>query len=516
MSITEIFNIGYLKTYAEFDEEVFLSITPNFYRGPGIQRDGLIAPRMTDPHAIQQVRGKTIKADSTSELLSTTDAFIQRAGTWTIFNHTENFINMHGKNYQIIGIQSCGDLTMNPWHVALVNIEGQYRLCRLNLPEDPPYLREPVQDRIYRCLVKWRKGLCSHQYEFIDLKFHDLGVDGIMTEIIDDSFLDKRHRWIKNKKIDINNITEKIEFALSGKPIIQRDRDIALSNVIDSFQDVRHIFNLPTVQAYSLLSGADRGTINFGEFILYNQLNARRGALHSSIIIDLEDSKSDVQIKWCDLEAELLKKHYKEVLHSPTRKGEFRRYSQKTVELFFPFNVYPFGVLGGKAGKLVCLAAGGLSGRVGTTLEGITRIMYDFFGCEDALVLDEGFDTFHIVNPNLKKDKRHDDILKFNNDELLERIAGFTLWRLEKDRVQCKSTLKNYKYGNDLLKWPLNKPLIKKLKNYVTEKSKKGVKIKPKSPLKAELIAVEPHRAQMRAVLFFAKKLNNPIKSDYR
>ncbi len=34
-------------------------------------------------------------------------------------------------------------------------------------------------------------------------------------------------------------------------------------------------------------------------------------------------------------------------------------------------------------------------------IEGITQIMYDFFGCTDAMVLDEGFDVFSVTNPNV-------------------------------------------------------------------------------------------------------------------
>ncbi len=504
MSYSEIFNIGYLKTYSKFNEEIFLSVTPNFYSGPGIQRDGLTAPRMIDPHTVQQVWGANVGAYNNANLPETTNPYIQRAGTWTIFQHVNNFIENYGSDYTIIGVQSCGDLTMNPWHVALIkHTDNKNSLCRLNIPGS---FIEPIEDRSYRCLVKWNEdmitGIHDMRYEFIDLKFFDLDRQEIMTKIIDDDYKSRMADWFKKSKVNPENITDNIEFALSGKPIIQKGSDIIIANVIDSFQDVRHIFNLPSVDAYTFRTNGRIGKINFGEYVLYNNLNVRRAAIHSSIIVTIEDPQIDVRVKWNELKCVLDERHFKEVYSSPTKRGEYRKYDQKSVEIFFPYNVYPFGVIGGgKSGGLACLAAGGLSGRVGTTLEGITRIMYDFFGCEDALVLDEGYDTFHIINPNEKKNKTDNDDLKYNNEQMLEQIASFTLKRIQDDDTDCKLTTNDYHFKNDFKEWPLNKPLIKKLDDYAKSKG-----ITPKSLSELEIIAVEPKRSQIRSVIIFAKK----------
>src|SRR5947209_8703354 len=84
--------------------ELFLSTTPGFEHGPGIFRDGLTAPTMRD------VRSRNRKQ-------TTTDAFAQRAGTWTLYHHVKHFMEER-KNYNIVAIQNCGDLTLNSYHVA--------------------------------------------------------------------------------------------------------------------------------------------------------------------------------------------------------------------------------------------------------------------------------------------------------------------------------------------------------------------------------------------------------------
>ena len=55
MSANNVFQTGYLRVFAERGEEIFLSVTPGFERGPGIERDGITLPRMADPHSIQHV-----------------------------------------------------------------------------------------------------------------------------------------------------------------------------------------------------------------------------------------------------------------------------------------------------------------------------------------------------------------------------------------------------------------------------------------------------------------------------
>src|SRR5215213_5488648 len=54
MPLCRQFQIGFLVTQSA-DEHLFLSVTEGFEHGPGIQRDGISKPRMTDPHSVPAV-----------------------------------------------------------------------------------------------------------------------------------------------------------------------------------------------------------------------------------------------------------------------------------------------------------------------------------------------------------------------------------------------------------------------------------------------------------------------------
>jgi len=510
MSFAEGFDIGYLKISAERQENVFLSVTPSMRLGPGIQRDGITAPRMTDPHTVPFVVGTGDVSLKDRDYPATTNAYVQRAGTRTLFEHILKFHKDHGAEYRIIGVQSCGDLTMNPWHVALTWEAGRPVLHHLDTPGDPLDIKEPVHERTYRCLVKWKPGKRDFLYEFKDLKF-DLQPRGFEAREV---LLNGNESPSSSKEGPVY-ITEDIEFALSGKVIVDRGHDVSLSNAIDRFQDVRHIFNVPEVPVRDL-QGQEKGMINFGEFVLFHDLNARRAALACPIIVGLRIPNHDLVVHIEDLEKELKGRyHYKKCTHSPTRRGEYRMYTDDSVEIYYRHNVYPFGVIGGRKGAIVCLASGGLSGRVGNTLEGIIRVMFDFFGSEDALVLDEGYDTFHILNPNPKKKQDEPDEYQHDNDEILRQVAAFTLWRMELDKIESTEAYNKvrkedqYKQGPDPWAWQLNRPIAKVVEDYCRKEQ-----IKPQPPSELNVMAVEPRRSQMRSVLIFAVRRNDLFGSQ--
>lgn len=507
MSYSEAFDIGYLKAHPNNKEEVFLSVTPNMRYGPGIQRDGITVPRMTDPHTVSFVMdGINENPKDIKDYPATENAYVQRAGTWSLFDHVSQFLADH-VDYNIIGVQSCGDLTMNPWHVAFLSEKDGPVLYHLKTAGDPPTIQEPVHDRIYRCFVKWKNNVDLDSYSFLDLKFIELP-KGWAVSLMQD--------FIQNDKIIYAKksiITEQIEFALSGKQIIQKGHDISLSSAIDQFQDVRHIFNVPVVPVRNP-SGEKIGDINFGEHVLFHELNARRGALSSPIIIDFHiPNRMDLVIHYQDVEDVLINKyHYKKTDNSPARRGEFRRYSETSIELFYRHNVYPFGVLGYRQGEIVCLSSGGLSGRVGNTLEGIIRVMFDFFASEDAIVLDEGYDTFHILNPNPKKKIEDPDNYEYDNKKILDEVAEYTLWRMTRDQEEFKekegSKSSPYGLGLNMWEWPLNKKIYKKVEDYC-----KNHKLKPKEPKYLNAMAVEPRRSQMRSVIVFAVRKDKTLQA---
>jgi hypothetical protein len=183
------------------------------------------------------------------------------------------------------------------------------------------------------------------------------------------------------------------------------------------------------------------------------------------------------------------------VAESPTRRGQFRKYpNSNELEVFLPHNVYPFGVIGLSSGSLVCLASGGLSGRVGNTLEGITRIMYDFFGCEDAMVLDEGYDTFQVINPHSSEGH-----YKYTNEEILEAILRFTAEMLERELAESKPH-----HSLTMEDWPLNRDIVRNVRE-------DSSKLDPTGKNPSDILIVRPHRSQMRSVIIFGVEKRSKI-----
>ena len=505
MARTERFNLGFLQLDTG-REEVFLSVTPGFEQGPGIQRDGITAPRMTDPHSVAKIRnqfqlGQIEKPDPT------TDAYVQRAGTWTVYHHIKRFMEERGNEWTVVGVQSNGDLTMNFWHVAYVGTPCSSHqtkgLCALLTDRDP---QEPVASRIYRSFVKWTTEAAAARkrpFECLNLRI-EAAPQGKALKINDPEIAAKcthSFKGLKNYNPTTGDIAPLVAFTLSGKPIVEDGVELSLANAIDRFEDIRHVFNLPTVPATGFLRGQQVDKLNFGEYQLFANLNERRAALFSPVLIGL-DIDGRVSVDWDDVASTLRRRHFKESSESPTRRGQFRRYrdqaDQDKVEIFFPYNVYPFGVLGiqepqvEERGGLVCLSSGGLSGRVGNTLEGTARIMFDFFGCTDAMVLDEGYDVFFISNPvNSRGD------YTYSNEELLAKVLAFTKERADRDHDESLKTAGSYVFPGGMKCFPLNAELFKEVDNDFASSGKKEY---------TDVLLVSPQRSQMRSVLIFAAR----------
>jgi hypothetical protein len=499
MPLSRQFEIGFTVTKGA-GENLFLSVSEGFEHGPGIQRDGISDPRMTDPHSVAAVVNRfRMDGRAWKQFPPTTNAYVQRAGTWTLYHHLKRFQTRYGAKWRIAGVQSNGDLTMNFWHIAFLNRDGVVNLCGLRTQGDP---QEPIARRIYRCLVKWLPAAAQVRgiaYEFLDVVFEALPDERWMVKLGHPEMAEGSDAWLSSVPgydAKVRDIGPFIEFALSGKPIVENGVEITLANAIDRFEDVRHVFNLPMVKAIGHYNGYNVGSINFGEFQLYRNVNERRAALTSPVVIGLKID-GYVTTKWEQVRETLRKRHYRETSESPTRRGQFRRYSDDSVEIFFPHNVYPFGVLGLRPSEsdpdhgrdIVGLSSGGLSGRVGNTLEGTTQIMFDFFGCTDAIVLDEGYDVFALANPE------RNGIFAYSNDEILAKVLAFTRQRVDADAADAAKSAEQYPLGAELRKWPLNESLMAELDD---DFSKAG------HVDHSDVVIVPPNRSQMRSVLILA------------
>jgi len=401
---------------------------------------------------------------------------------------------------------------MNFWHVAYINRHANghvMNLCGLRTQGDP---QELISHRTYRCLIKWAPPAADARglvYECLDVRFEALPNERWMVKLADPSLVttyDGYFRNVNGYSASVHDIGPLLDFALSGKVIVENGIEISLANAIDRFEDVRHVFNLPPVKARGHFDGHDVQEVNLGEYQLFNNVNERRAALSCPVVINLKIG-GFVTSGWEPIQDALRRRHYRETEESPTRRGQFRRYSNSQVEIFFPHNVYPFGVLGIRPSQddpehrreLVGLSSGGLSGRVGNTLEGIAQIMFDFFGCTDALVLDEGYDVFALINP------LDGNRYRYNNQELLRRVLSFTKHRVDQDAADALQKTKNYRLGNDMKAWPLNKKYMEELEQDYKRAGRVDYH---------DVITVSPNRSQMRSVLIFA--VREPERSTKR
>ena len=123
--------------------------------------------------------------------------------------------------------------------------------------------------------------------------------------------------------------------------------------------------------------------------------------------------------------------------------------------------------------------------------------MYDFFGCADALVLDEGLDTFCVVNPKKEntEDKHDSNAYKYSNADFLEKLRQMSYQHFEKDAEIAKKVSHSYGQGNDMPQWPLNAELYRGLSPEATKKNRDDY---------SDIVSVEAQRSQVRAVLIFA------------
>lgn len=509
MAKSETFNTGYFSLSTQ-NEHLFLSVTPSCKHGPGIKRDGVTSPRMKDPHSIPEVTINSplgrVPETHWMSLNDTTNAFEQRAGTWTIYHHLKEFCQVKGDEWQIIGAQGCGDLTMNPWHIAYLGrssyIDALHNtVCGILINDE---YTEPIEKRVYRCLVKWNEDAVKQigrQYEFLDLRF--INLNPIVILINAPELAQEYENCLKglpDYNEDLKNISPFLEFALAGKEIIQKGHQVPLVTAIDKFQDVRHIFKLPhQVRCSGNFRGQTIQQINLGEYQLYGDLNARRAALNGPIIIetDLNQAGGFFRINLDELQEDLNHKNFKLVSESPSRVGDYYLHSDdKIVEIYFPKNVYPFGILGMHNNEIICLSSSGLSGRIGNTLEGITRIMIDGFNSEEAIVLDEGFDVFQLVNPTVSDE--NNSSFRYTNEQLLDKILAFTYGQIQNEKTESlKNPINGGHLGGNMTQWPLNLDLLGQVEE--TWHSKKLSRLDY-----SDIFPVRPGRSQIRSILIFA------------
>jgi hypothetical protein len=394
-------------SYQESVDEVFLLYTKGFEHGPGINRDGMGEPWMEDrnnperkiSNPIEQRRGTwLIDGKEAKEMevayiekqfecknikKSERDDWLKELGTTP--NYFDEFKKHYDKNYEIVGMQGCGNLTMNQWFVAYLNSpfnSGQGKFIFL-------YDEKP-QGKKYSCFIKW-KGK-EPRYTIEDVRFN------MYTNHI-------------QKVEDNSNITDEVEFVVFGQKLVDKEKLVNLETITDQFADIRHLYKLPNINpdtefdSKKVLYHSKRPRLLFGKAI-YNDvwfgerqmtrkehINLLKLALTEPILLDKDFH--GMGAFWDLIEASFEREKYRNVSDDPPRnRGQWRMYNDSLVQIFLHRNVYATTMVGLDAeSNIIASAAGGHAGIAGQTLEAMAQNMIGK-GAREVLLIDEGNDVF--------------------------------------------------------------------------------------------------------------------------
>ncbi len=154
-----------------------------------------------------------------------------------------------GDHWNIVGAQGFGDLTMNLWHLAIINDDplnnNQKTFARLEFLRDPKFVEDWCANQ-YTALVLHNDGL---------IKFHDV------------TFA-QRNNDLPIIRFDGNDkdMSGDIRLLLVAKPIVRDNIVLPLQTTINMFQDIRHIFACVRcpLQQITEIHGKNTESIIFG------------------------------------------------------------------------------------------------------------------------------------------------------------------------------------------------------------------------------------------------------------
>jgi len=425
-------NLSIVEFNLDAGEDIFLTYTWERREGPGIRRTGKGPPYMdliggrpgqTTTHPFGLRLGTwLIQADMRQDELKEAQQKLDEARAsraphediWVlertvdelkaIQSHDEVFKHYY-PDYEIIGQQGCGDLTMNAWNVAYANSS----LAR----PDPPTLvclpQEPLEYRTYSCLVKWRASEGRvRQVTIEEVRFHRRSQVREPNEMVWVRFGDK---WLPRG--------DSIEFAVSNQQVIRDGKLVPIVTICHQFGDLRHLIQMPNLNPDKPLYAGDLpksprhyrpreyfgkeqwGDIWLGEsaFLQDDTGNLLRAALSGPVFLDFPPGANEQLLRGA---MELA--GYQEVTSAlkPLLPGEWRfvrRSPQVTVvEIYFKRNAYAWTMigLGSDNRRLLCLACMGEQEGVGYTLEQAAEVLLRA-GAQNALLVDEGGDVFQII-----------------------------------------------------------------------------------------------------------------------
>lgn len=427
------------------DIELFLLYSKGRENGPSIERDGMGPPWMIHPNPMYYglkvtdpdlqrygtyfisselqksdcdrlsdkiARLKSVRKNKNFELIERLEELLE--SNLKEKNYIDVFKNAY-PDYEIVGMQGIGDLTMNLWNVAYVNDRITKEPKMLHLFE------EPIHDRLYTCLVKWKEE--SRKLEIKNVRFNRYEYND-----------DPKSKWVV--QIDNKPVADQIEFAVFGQQMIRpnlynpNDSEIfEPRELVHQFSDIRHLIQLPNLNPkknYTSLKGdkgrpriffgkPQNGDIWYGESELLNNRNLMKAAINGSVELSrLHDGLgvSEDQVEnslkeagYSMIENPLKPIQYDEIpihqdLPNDSRIAEWRFVPEDTTltEIRLRENRYPCTMLGvNEVGKLYLLAwKGAYSKYPGWTLRQAAYKLLTY-NVKSAILCDEGGDVFQFL-----------------------------------------------------------------------------------------------------------------------
>jgi len=418
-----------LLSIVQFDprrgEEMFLTFTHGRENGPEIKRTGRASPFMehlypetpgevtshpdglrlrswliqearrdedlkTGLAALAKARASKARPAEKRKAVRTLQAYVDENPR--LAAHDAEFANVYPQ-YEIVGQQGCGDLSMNLWHVAFINsplaLDGKTALVFLH--------GEPLGARAYSCLVKWKPG-ADPAMTIEDLKFNS---HGTTTD-------DKVWTWRDGKWQCCGN---RIEFAVSAKQVIRDGKPARISRRTHQYSDLRHLLQMPNLnpdgpldgkgkRPRSYFGGETSDDIWIGEAQLIDDINLQRAAMTGPVFVSRLHQGLGASVD--QVNGAMRDGGYAEVKESwdDLGPGQYRFVAEddRLVEVYFRRSCYGWSMVGlDDVGRVLCLACQGnpREGQ-GHSLAAAARRLRDA-GARNALLIDEGFDAFQAV-----------------------------------------------------------------------------------------------------------------------
>ncbi len=145
-------------------------------------------------------------------------------------------------------IQSAATLSMNGGHVAFYHRHLEAEVPKVMVPLD-----ERVHEKKYHCLVSWAK---EHSGEAALKRVRETTLANLGEDI---SFAQLRFSrdapYIRlqgrsrdsDSAVSSLSVDRAVDFAVSGKLVLENGAVVPAVEIVDEFKDIRHIFNLPNL-----------------------------------------------------------------------------------------------------------------------------------------------------------------------------------------------------------------------------------------------------------------------------